>query len=589
MAGLSLRLARLQLCQYLRQVLGGFQLLLFFIDFHQLGHNSVQCNTAVAQCCQQIFICIDANFAACFLQFFRRHQHLRLVAEAFNLTLQHFTALDDIFLTALLLEPAFDFVARIGRADNINPVTARSVGLLGGDNLYDIAVLQLVVKRYNASVDLGTYAAVAYIRMDAVSEVNRHTAYRQVDNISARRKDKDLIGKDIHLDRVHKVTRIIHILVPFQKLTQPAQLGIKALVTARRRLTAAAFLIAPVRSDTVFTDAVHLKGADLDFQRLTAIGKHSRMQGLIHIRFRHRYIVLEAARNRTPHAVYDTQCSIAVLNGVYQHTDGQQIINLAQLLVVTQHFFMDTVKVFRSALNFAADTSLLDSVLQRCHSLVNHILALTAFYFYLLNQVVINIRLHITEGQILQLPFNGIDAKTMCQRRINLQCFPGNRLLLMHRHILHRAHIMQTVSQLNQYNADISCHRQKHFAIVFNLAVFLGNIFDFTQLGNTVYQVCYYGTELLFDIVQLVIRILNHIVQKGCCQGFIVHLQSHKDADNANRMDDVRFTGFTCLRSMRFSCQLIGLTDKSYLLRRKIFFYTRKQFIYISNISYCVC
>ena len=328
-AGLSLGLARLQLCQHLRQILGGFQLLLFFIDFHQLGHNGVQRNTAVAQCCQQIFICIDADFAACFLQLFRRHQHLRLVTEAFNLTLQHFTALDDIFLTALLLEPAFDFVACIGRAYNINPVTARAVGLLGGDNLYDIAVLQLVVKRYNASVDLGTYAAVAYIRMDAVSEVNRHTAYRQVDNITARRKDKDFIGKDIHLDRVDKVARIIHILMPFQQLTQPAEFGIKAPVTAGSRLAAAAFLIAPVRSDTVFADAVHLKGADLDFQRLTAIGQHCCMQGLIHIGFRHRYIVLEAARNRTPHAVYNTQRAVAVLNGVYQHTNRQQIINFA--------------------------------------------------------------------------------------------------------------------------------------------------------------------------------------------------------------------------------------------------------------------
>ena len=159
----------------------------------------------------------------------------------------------------------------------------------------------------------------------------------------------------------------------------------------------------------------------------------------------------------------------------------------------------------------------------------------------------------------------------------------------MHRHILHRTHIMQTVSQLNQYNADIARHRQKHFAVVFNLTVFLGNIFDFTQLGNTVYQIGNHGAELLFDIFQLVIRILYYIMQKGSCQCFVIHLQSHKDADNANRMDDVRFTGFTCLRSMCLSCQLIGLTDKSHLLRRKIFFYTRKQFIYISNISYCVC
>ena len=240
--------------------------------------------------------------------------------------------------------------------------------------------------------------------------------------------------------------------------------------------------------------------------------------------------------------MYNTQCAIAILNGIYQHANRQQVINFAQLLMVTQHFLMNAVKILRSALNFAADAGLLDSVLQRCHSLINHILALTAFNFYLLNQVIINIRLHITEGQILQLPFNGIDTETMCQRRINFQCFPGNRLLLMHRHILHRAHIMQTVGQLNQYNADIACHRQKHFAIVFNLAIFLGNIFNFAQLGNTIYQIRYHGAELLFDILQLVIRILYHIMQEGSSQCFVIHLQSYKDADNANRMNNIRFT-----------------------------------------------
>ena len=121
------------------------------------------------------------------------------------------------------------------------------------------------------------------------------------------------------------------------------------------------------------------------------------------------------------------------------------------------------------------------------------------------------------------------------------------------------------------------------------VALFVGYIALVSLMRDMRRVFCYHGAELLFDIVQLIIRILYYIMQKGSSQCFVIHLQSHKDADNTNRMDNIRFTGFTCLRSVRLGCQLIGLTDKSYLLRRKIFFYTRKQFIYISNISYCVC
>ena len=97
----------------------------------------------------------------------------------------------------------------------------------------------------------------------------------------------------------------------------------------------------------------------------------------------------------------NTQCTIAVLNRVHQHTNSQQIINLAQLLVVSQHLFMDAIKILRTALDFTANASLFHCLLQRCHSIINHGFTLTALGFYLLHQIIIYIRLHITEGQIL--------------------------------------------------------------------------------------------------------------------------------------------------------------------------------------------
>ena len=146
---------------------------------------------------------------------------------------------------------------------------------------------------------------------------------------------------------------------------------------------------------------MHLKGTDLNFQGLAAGAQNRGMQGLVHIGFGHSHVVLEAARNGTPHAVHNAQGTIAILDRVHQHANGQQIIDFTELLVVTEHLFVNAVEVFRTALDFTANTSLFHCILQRFHGLVNHGLTLTAFGFYLLHQIIVYVRLHITEGQIL--------------------------------------------------------------------------------------------------------------------------------------------------------------------------------------------
>ena len=156
-----------------------------------------------------------------------------------------------------------------------------------------------------------------------------------------------------------------------------------------------------MRSDTIFADAVHLKGTDLNFQRLTAGTQNRGVQRLVHIGLGHSHIVLKATGNGAPHAVHNAQRTIAVLNCIDQNTNSQQIINLTQLLVVTQHLFVNAIKVFGAALDFTANPRLLHCILQRGHSIINHGLALAALNLNLLHQIIVNIRLHIAEGQIL--------------------------------------------------------------------------------------------------------------------------------------------------------------------------------------------
>ena len=83
-------------------------------------------------------------------------------------------------------------------------------------------------------------------------------------------------------------------------------------------------------------------------------------------------------------------------------------------------------------------------------------------------------RVQILEGQLLQLAVNLVQTQSMGNRCVNLQRFQGDAAGLDGSHRLHRAHIVQTVGQLDQDHAHIARHRQQHLAKRFGLRLLLG-------------------------------------------------------------------------------------------------------------------
>ena len=176
--------------------------------------------------------------------------------------------------------------------------------------------------------------------------------------------------------------------------------------------------------------------------------------------------------------MHNAQSAVAVLNAVYQHTDRQQIINLTQFLMVAQHLFMDTVKILGPPLDLARNIHRIKMLFDLTHSRMDHCLTLAAFDLDLLDQIIIDLRLHITERQILQLPLNGINTQTVSQRRIDLhRSREIDCCLCTGINFIVRILCSLSASFIINY-ADILGHRQKHLTVVFDLLLFLGNILD---------------------------------------------------------------------------------------------------------------
>ena len=79
---------------------------------------------------------------------------------------------------------------------------------------------------------------------------------------------------------------------------------------------------------------MHLIGTDLDLKRLSGRSDQRCVQGLIHIRLRHRDIIFKTAGDRFVHLVDHTQSCVTVFYGVHDDADREDIVDLVQRLVL---------------------------------------------------------------------------------------------------------------------------------------------------------------------------------------------------------------------------------------------------------------
>ena len=200
----------------------------------------------------------------------------------------------DVLVAVLALEPLADLFAGVGGPDDVQPVARRTVLALGRDDLDDVAVLESIVERDEAVVDLRADRAVADVGVDAIREVERRGAGRQVLDVALRREHEDLVLEDVELDALDELgrVRLRHVALPVHELAQPGELGVVLAVGLR------AFLVAPVGGDADLGHLVHLVGPDLDLERLAVDGDDRRVQRLVEVVLGDRDVVVELAGDR---------------------------------------------------------------------------------------------------------------------------------------------------------------------------------------------------------------------------------------------------------------------------------------------------
>ena len=441
-------------------------------------------------------------------------------------------ALGDILLLALLFEPLADLAAGLAGFGDLHPVPAGAVGGFGGIDLHHVAVAELVVKAHHPPVDLGPHHGVAHGGVDGIGEIDRGGLRRQVDDVAPGGKDEHLVGEHVDLQGVDELLRV-RVLLVLQQAADP-------LVGLLPRLALDALLVLPVGRHAVLRDGVHVVGPDLHLKGDARLADDGGVQALVHVGLGRGDIVLEPAQDGLVEVVDHAQHVVAVRHRVHQDPEGEEVIDLVHGLILGVHFAVDAVGVLHPAIDRGVGDAHLaqplgDLGLDHAHEL----LVLLALCLQLGDDLVVGHRIQIFQGQVLQLPLDLLHTQAVGEGGVDLHGLEGFFLLLLRRLVLHGAHVVQPVGDLDEDDTDILAHGKEHLPEVLHLLLLHGAVCHPGQLGNAVHDVRHRGAEALGDVLVGAVGVLDAVVEQGGYDRLAVQAHLRHDLGHLQGVGDI--------------------------------------------------
>ena len=178
--------------------------------------------------------------------------------------------------------------------------------------------------------------------------------------------------------------------------------------------------------------------------------------------------------------------------------------------------------------------------------------------------------MQVLETQILQFAIDVIQPEAVGDRRIDFHGLAGDALAFVVRHGFQRAHIVQTIGQLDENDTHIVRHCQQHFAKIFCLRIFAGLKQDAVQFAQPIDQFRNRFTEFFGNLFGGGVGIFHHVMQQCGNDRLNIEVQGGQDARDSNRVGDIRIAGLARLALVRGAAEFDRLADVLDVLRFKV-------------------
>ena len=158
--------------------------------------------------------------------------------------------------------------------------------------------------------------------------------------------------------------------------------------------------------------------------------------------------------------------------------------------------------------------------------------------------------IQIAKRQVLELRLEPVDSEAMSDRRVNFHRLARDLLLPVGGEMVERAHIVQTVGELDQHDADVVRHRDDHLAEILGLLFLAALESDLRDLGHAVDELRDLGAEIRLHLRERRLGILDDVVQQAGDDRRHVELELRDDHRDVQGMRNVGLARFALLIEM---------------------------------------
>ena len=176
----------------------------------------------------------------------------------------------------------------------------------------------------------------------------------------------------------------------------------------------------------------------------------------------------------------------------------------------------------------------------------------------------------ITKRKILQFAANQTHPQSVSDRRIYVQRFAGDALLLGRIQIVQRAHVVQAVGQFHHHHPNIVDHGQQHLADILGLARFRSEQVEPADFGGAFHQARHIRAEMFGDRLQRNFGVFDHIVQQRGANGRNVQFHVREDVRDFHRMGKERLARQARLGLMLFGGEIVSAAEELEVVARTV-------------------
>ena len=213
-------------------------------------------------------------------------------------------------------------------------------------------------------------------------------------------------------------------------------------------------------------------------------------------------------------------------------------MDLLELQVLREHLSVDAEEVLRATLDLDLQSFVAQLLRELRTGLADVAIAVLGALVELPRELRVDVIVEVLKAEVFELLLDLREPQAVGDWRKDVQRLLADGLLTIGAHVLHRPHVVESVGELDQDDADVLGHREDHLSACSACASSLERI-QLSDLGDAVDHL---GDLIAEEVEQVALgdqAVFHGVVQQTGRDGVDVHLPVGQDAGHGERMSEV--------------------------------------------------